>query len=70
MSYVVSAIAMLPNDIGLTSEQAATAVEAVEKARKFVESGMKSVEIKDPQGRIYRPDDFDQLLTETTDKNT
>jgi hypothetical protein len=65
MSYVVSAIAVLPNDVGLTSEPAATAVEAVEKARTFVQSGMKSVEIKDPQGRIYHPDDFDQLLAET-----
>jgi hypothetical protein len=69
MSYVVSATAVLPNDVGLTSEQAATAVEAVEKARKFVQSGMKFVEIRDAQGRTYRPDDFDQLLTETTNKN-
>ena len=50
MSYVVSATAVLPNDVGLTSEQAATAVEAVEKARKFVQSGMKFVEMNLPPG--------------------
>jgi len=60
MSYTITATVVVP-DVDVTSAQAKTAKEAIEKARDFKSNGFKAIEIRDAQGRVFREEDFDQL---------
>jgi hypothetical protein len=66
MSYTITATVVVP-DVGVTSAQAKTASEAIEKARDFKTDGFKAIEIRDAEGRVYREKDFDRLLAESKD---
>ena len=65
MPYTV--VRSIPHpDVGTVSEERNTIVEAVEYARELMRLGMKGVQIRDPRGVAYGPDDFDRLANKPT----
>jgi hypothetical protein len=67
MPYTISAI-VTPRRVRVASQHRDTAMDAIECARELMRIGMVGVEIRDPQGRIYGPDDFARLQVETKDQ--